>query len=71
MGKADTVTKAFMRKNEIFADAFNFLIYDGASVVSPQNLKELDTTELALPYGDNQNNHSEGESIQKYRDILT
>ena len=29
MGKVDTVTKAYMRKNNIFADAFNYLIYDG------------------------------------------
>ena len=27
MGKVDTVTKAYMRKNNIFADAFNYLIY--------------------------------------------
>ena len=24
MGKVDTVTKAYMRKNNIFADAFNY-----------------------------------------------
>ena len=29
MGKADTVTKSYMRKNSIFADAFNYLIYNG------------------------------------------
>lgn len=27
MGKADGVTRAYMRENEIFADAFNFYIY--------------------------------------------
>ena len=25
MGKVDTVTKAYMRKNNIFADAFNII----------------------------------------------
>ena len=30
MGKVDTVTKAYMRKNNIFADAFNYLIYNVA-----------------------------------------
>lgn len=29
MGAADTVTKAYMRENTIFADAFNYLIYGG------------------------------------------
>ena len=27
MGRADTITKKYMRKNEVFADAFNFLIF--------------------------------------------
>ena len=51
MGKVDTVTKAYMRKNNIFADAFNYLIYDGKPVVNPEQLRELDTTEIALPFG--------------------
>lgn len=33
MGRADTITKKYMRKNEVFADAFNFLIYGGEDVV--------------------------------------
>ena len=49
MGKVDTVTKAYMRKNNIFSDAFNYLIYDGKPVVNPEQLRELDTTEIALP----------------------
>ena len=36
MGKVDTVTKAYMRKNNIFADAFNYLIYEGKTVVEPE-----------------------------------
>ena len=48
MGKVDTVTKAYMRKNNFFADAFNYLIYDGKPVVNPEQLRELDTTEIAL-----------------------
>lgn len=46
MGKVDTATKAYMRKNNIFADAFNYLIYDGKPVVNPEQLRELDTTEI-------------------------
>ena len=65
MGTADTVTKAYMRENAIFADAFNYLIYDGRQVIKPESLKELDTTEIALPFADEHE-----EAVQKYRDIL-
>lgn len=66
MGAADTVTKAYMRENTIFADAFNYLIYGGRQVIDPNSLKELDTTEIALPFGDDKTD----EAVQKYRDIL-
>ena len=69
MGKVDTVTKAYMRKNNIFADAFNYLIYDGKPVVAPEQLRELDTTEIALPFGPQENGQS-NDLVQKYRDIL-
>lgn len=49
MGMTDTVTKEYMRGNRVFADAFNYLIYDGARVVKPELLQELDTTEIAIP----------------------
>lgn len=49
MGLADTVTKAYMKDNSVFADAFNYLIYGGEAVVDPKQLQELDTTEIALP----------------------
>ena len=35
MGLADTVTKAYMKDNSVFADAFNYLIYGGEAVVDP------------------------------------
>ena len=50
MGLADTVTKAYMKENTVFADAFNYLIYGGKTVVNPTQLKELDTTEIAQPF---------------------
>ena len=43
MGKADIVTKEYMREPHVFADAFNFLLYDGRHVIKPSELKELDT----------------------------
>ena len=69
MGKVDTVTKAYMRKNNIFADAFNYLIYEGKTVVEPERLREVDTTEIALPFGPQENGQS-NDLVQKYRDIL-
>lgn len=66
MGASDTVTKAYMRENSVFADAFNYIIYNGRKVIDPSSLKELDTTEIALPFGDD---HTD-ETVQKYRDIL-
>ena len=46
MSKKDTVTKAFVRENAVFADAFNYMIFNGKKVIQPEQLRELDTTEL-------------------------
>ena len=71
MGLADTVTKAYMKENTVFADAFNYLIYGGKTVVNPTQLKELDTTEIALPFGaQDENGNQPDDAVQKYRDVL-
>lgn len=71
MGLSDTVTKEYMRENTVFADAFNYLIYGGKRVVDPNLLQELDTTELALPFGDEDAYGKQTiEAAQKYRDVL-
>ena len=71
MGAVDTVTKAYMKENTVFADAFNYLIYDGEAVVDPAQLKELDTTEIALPFGvPDESGNPQEEAVQKYRDVL-
>ena len=66
MSEKDTITKAYMQDKEIFADAFNFLLYSGRQVIKAEQLKPLDTTSIVLPYGD----HGKPVSIQKYRDVL-
>ena len=68
MSKKDTVTKAFMRENTVFADAFNYLIFNGKKVIQPERLQELDTTELVQLIVKGNNNKNE--SVQKFRDIL-
>lgn len=67
---ADMVTKQYMRENTVFADAFNFLLYDGENVIRPENLKELDTTELVVPFAVDNTDNRQAEAVQKYRDIL-
>lgn len=66
MGKADDVTKAYMRQNDIFADAFNMYLYQGQQVIRPEQLHRLDTTELIVPYGADR----AGMPKQKYRDVF-
>ena len=62
MGQVDSVTKAYVQHNVVFADIFNQFIYDGRQVIQPDNLRELDTT--ALGRGRN------GKMLQKNRDVL-
>ena len=65
MGAIDTETKAYLSDRRRFADAFNFSVYDGDEVILADNLKELDTAAIALPYGVDAK-----AAVQKYRDLL-
>lgn len=65
MGKFDAESKKYLAINRIFADAFNFLIYDGEPVIKPESLRSVDTTEIAIPYG-----NGARVPIQKYRDTM-
>lgn len=51
MGKTDTITKDYIRRSDIFADVFNQFLYHGRQKITPDRLVELDTTEIAVPYG--------------------
>ena len=67
MGKKDIITKEYMEDTEVFADVFNHMIYKGEKIIDPKNLKELDTTNVVIPYG------ADGADVpyQKYRDVFT
>lgn len=65
MGAKDITAKAYFSDVNRFADVFNFKIYDGKSVIKPENLCELDTNGIALPYGD-----AKFQPMQKIRDTL-
>lgn len=68
MGIKDTATIRYIRRGDVFADAFNYYFFDGRPAIRPGSLSELDTREaLLLPYG--------GASgaplpVQRERDVL-
>ena len=66
LGRKDTVTKTYMEQNTVFADAFNYFIFGGQQVIMPEQLRELDITEIVVPYGAD----GAGEPEQKYRDVM-
>ena len=65
MSVIDTEGKQYFSNSIYFADMFNFLLYDGRPVIDPKKLKELDTTQIAIPYG-----NGARIPVQKYRDLL-
>ena len=65
MGRADDITKAYVRRNDIFADLFNAFLYGGVEVIKPEHLRERDITKIALPFGS-----GKSLSVQKLRDVL-
>lgn len=69
VGSVDTATKAMMRKNEFFADAVNLAVFGGRPVVHPEDLRELDTAEIAIPAGTAKYNDKK-DFLQKFRDVL-
>ena len=68
MSLQDTVTKQYVSDPKVFADAFNYLIYSGRQVIRPEQLTDLDATQFAIPYREEQ--EGKPESTQKYRDVL-
>ena len=66
MSEKDNATKNFMEKDENFADAFNFLVFDGKPVIKPENLKPIDSAILGFPDGFGK----KSSSIKKYRDVV-
>ena len=65
MGALDAEAKRYLSKKDAFADAFNYLIYGGEQVIEPDQLREMDTSQIALPYGNDARL-----PVQKYRDLL-
>ncbi|MBD5460836.1 MAG: hypothetical protein HDR26_07835 [Lachnospiraceae bacterium] len=56
-----------MGQNEIFADVFNYFIYNGEQVIDPDSLEELDTLEVDVPYG---GEDGAQQPVQRTRDVI-
>ena len=65
MGKLDTVSKRYFGRHDTFADAFNYLLFDGKQVIKPNELSELDSNQVAVLFKD-----KDIQEIQKQRDLL-
>lgn len=66
IGKKDVVTKEFLKDSTVFADVFNYYVYQGKQVIRPETLHSLDTQMLANLYGGKKASFS----LQRFRDIL-
>ncbi len=60
----DAITKEYMRDNRVFADVCNYFLKK--NIVKPEELQEIDTTELYIPalWGETD------DTAQKYRDVM-
>ncbi len=66
MAHKDVLTKDYMQLKDVFADVFNFFLFDGNPVIQPQQLQEKSTEIFEirkLPSGKNQ-------TVQQFRDLL-
>lgn len=66
MGKTDTLAKKYISNNKVFADAFNFYLYNGKQVIDPEELRPMDTTVIGVPF----KGSTKGSPVQKYRDVI-
>ena len=66
MGKIDQLTNEYMSDKARFADVFNYFVYDGRQVLSPEYLHELSTVEQVFPYGKD----GKFQKAQRFRDVL-
>ncbi|MCD8159384.1 MAG: hypothetical protein LUD77_11025 [Clostridiales bacterium] len=69
MGKIDVLTKNYVRNKKIFADAFNYYIYDGEQVIKPESLREIDTGTVSVPYGEDDTG-IKTQPVQRIRDAF-
>ena len=59
MGKNDAVSKKYLSRNDVFADAINYHFFGGQQVIRSERLKEQSPEELSLLFG-KRGNESDG-----------
>ncbi len=69
MSDEDTLTKQYIKDKKVFADVFNYFLYDGKSIIQPEQLHEMDTTEIIVPYGEDETG-IKIQPVQKIRDAI-
>ncbi|MCD7777415.1 MAG: hypothetical protein LUH47_02795 [Clostridiales bacterium] len=69
MGKVDALAKNYVKNKKVFADAFNYYMYNGRRVIDPDRLYEVDTTEITVPYGEDDSG-IKIQPVQKIRDVI-
>lgn len=52
MADKDSLTKLFVKNKNVFADAFNYYLHGGREIIKPEQLSPVDTTEVVVPYGE-------------------
>ncbi len=65
MGAVDQTTKDYLREPDVFADAFNYLIYDGGERIRPEHLTPQSTVTLVKNEGKEKIHY-----VERTRDLL-
>ncbi|MCD7863719.1 MAG: hypothetical protein LUG61_09510 [Lachnospiraceae bacterium] len=73
MGVQDTSTKDYLSDADVFADAVNYYLYSGETVVKPTSLKPLDSNLLlhVFGHGDKEETYKERDkAVERYHDVV-
>lgn len=65
MREKSIMSRRFISQNEVFADIFNYHLYQGKQVIKEDDLEERDSTEVAVLIQD-----EKAYAVEKIRDIL-
>lgn len=65
MGEKDIATKRYIQQSDKFADLCNYYLFDGRSVIKPDELEDKNILELGLPFA-----NGKGAAVEKLRDVL-
>ena len=71
MGVSDAVTKKYLQDNEVFSDVFNYRLFNGKPVIRPENLSEMDPSEILVLPGKKQKGKRKRIPVKTlYRDLM-